>query len=94
MYDSVVAAPFSAHPLLERDGSAWNFGTLAFFNGSGLMIWNIGADGALRNFQMLKSPEPGYLHAFAMTPRYLVFMLMPFDMSVTDGAFFSRMRRL
>ena len=44
----LVAAPFSAHPLLERDGSAWNFGTLAFFNGSGLMIWNIGADGALR----------------------------------------------
>lgn len=90
--EDLVAAPFSAHPLLERDGSAWNFGSLAFFNGSGLMIWNIGADGALRKFEMLKSPEPGYLHAFAMTPKYLVFMLMPFSMSVADGAFFSRMR--
>ena len=30
--EDLVAAPFSAHPLLERDGSAWNFGSLAFFN--------------------------------------------------------------
>jgi all-trans-8'-apo-beta-carotenal 15,15'-oxygenase len=90
--DDLVAAPFSAHPLLERDGSAWNFGSLAFFGGGGLVIWNIGADGQLRHFEMLQSSQPGYLHAFAMTPRYLVFMLMPFAMSQVDGAFFSSMR--
>lgn len=92
--EDLVAAPFSAHPLLERDGSAWNFGTLAFFGGSGLLIWRIGADGKLGRTQMLESTEPGYLHAFAMTPNYLVFMLMPFSMPVADGAFFAQMRFL
>ncbi|MEO8018649.1 MAG: carotenoid oxygenase family protein [Pseudomonadota bacterium] len=90
--DDLVAAPFSAHPLLERDGSAWNFGSLAFFGGNGLIVWRIGADGQLQNFQMLEAKERGYLHAFAMTPRYLVFMLMPFDLRHVDGAFFEQMR--
>ena len=90
--EDLVAVPFSAHPLLERDGSAWNFGSLAFFGGSGLVIWNIGADGSLRHFQMLKSSGPGYLHAFAMTPKYLVFMLVPFTMPTADGAFFASLR--
>jgi carotenoid cleavage dioxygenase len=89
--DDLVAVPFSAHPLVERDGSLWNFGSLAFFGGSGLVIWNIGADGQLRHFAMLQSPEPGYLHAFAMTPKYLVFMLVPFTMPQADGAFFARL---
>jgi carotenoid cleavage dioxygenase len=89
-----VAAPFSAHPLLERDGSAWNFGTLAFFGGSGLLIWRFGADGKLSKTQMLESPEPGYLHAFAMTPKYLVFMLMPFSIPEASSAFFEQMRFL
>jgi all-trans-8'-apo-beta-carotenal 15,15'-oxygenase len=90
--EDLTAAPFSAHPLLERDGSAWNFGTLAFFNGSGLLIWRIGADGKLLKTQIIESPEPGYLHAFAMSNRYLVFMLMPFDMVGRDGVFFENIR--
>ena len=90
--DDLVAAPFSAHPLLERDGSAWNFGSLAFFRGSGLVIWRIRPDGTLGSFQVLNTPEPGYLHAFAMTRRHLVFMLMPISLSTVDGAFFERMR--
>ena len=32
--DDLVAAPFSAHPLLERNGDAWNFGSLSFFGGA------------------------------------------------------------
>jgi all-trans-8'-apo-beta-carotenal 15,15'-oxygenase len=90
--EDLVAVPFSAHPLPERDGSTWNFGSLAFFGGSGLVIWNIGADGQLARFQMLKSSEPGYLHAFAMTRRHLVFMLIPFTMPAADGAFFARLK--
>lgn len=88
----LVAAPFSAHPLLESDGSAWNFGALAFFRGSGLIIWRIGAGGTLEKFQMLTSPEPGYLHAFSMTARHLIFMLVPFDRRPEGGAFFEQMR--
>jgi all-trans-8'-apo-beta-carotenal 15,15'-oxygenase len=90
--EDLTAVPFSAHPLLERDGSAWNFGSLAFFNGSGLAIWRIGADGKLAAFEVLKTSEPGYLHAFAMSPKYLVFMLMPFTMPSAEGAFFSKLR--
>jgi all-trans-8'-apo-beta-carotenal 15,15'-oxygenase len=90
--DDLVAAPFSAHPLLEQDGSAWNFGALAFFGGNGLVIWRIGAGGALEKFQMLTSPEPGYLHAFSMTQRHLLFMLVPFDRRPGDGGFFEQMK--
>jgi all-trans-8'-apo-beta-carotenal 15,15'-oxygenase len=90
--EDLAAAPFSAHPLLERDGSAWNFGSLAFFGGGGVIVWRIGADGKLAAFQVLKSDEPGYIHAFAMTPKYLVFMLMPFSLPKVDGAFFAGMK--
>jgi all-trans-8'-apo-beta-carotenal 15,15'-oxygenase len=90
--EDLVAAPFSAHPLLERDGSAWNFGSLSFFGGNGLVIWRIGAQGGLEKFEVLQSSEPGYLHAFTMTPRYLVFMLMPFDLQPGRGAFFEQLR--
>jgi len=29
-------------------GLAWNFGSLAFFRGSGLVIWRIDADGKIQ----------------------------------------------
>jgi carotenoid cleavage dioxygenase len=90
--DDLAAAPYSAHPLLERDGSAWNFGSLSFFRGNGLIIWRIEANGKLGKFQVLNSSEPGYVHAFAMTARHLVFMLMPMNLGKVDGAFFERMR--
>jgi all-trans-8'-apo-beta-carotenal 15,15'-oxygenase len=88
----LAAAPFSAHPLLERDGSAWNFGSLTFFNRQALLLWRIGADGALLKTQILETPANGYLHSFAMTERHLVFVLMPYRMLDEKGAFFERLR--
>ncbi len=29
--EDLIAAPFSAHPLIDVDGSVWNFGSLSFF---------------------------------------------------------------
>jgi carotenoid cleavage dioxygenase len=88
----LVAAPFSAHPLLERDGSAWNFGSLDFFGAKGALIWHIGADGTLLRTAVLEAQEPGYLHSFAMTDKYLVFVFMPYRMREGNASFFERLQ--
>ncbi|WP_149195668.1 carotenoid oxygenase family protein [Luteimonas suaedae] len=90
--DDLAALPFSAHPLRDRDGSLWNFGAISLTGGAGLLLWHIGADGALRGAHMLETPAPGYLHSFAMTERHLVFVLAPFRFAEDDGAFFERLR--
>jgi all-trans-8'-apo-beta-carotenal 15,15'-oxygenase len=92
--EDLVAAPFSAHPLVDRDGSVWNFGNIAQLGGSGLLVWHIGADGKLIRTAMLPTEAPGYIHAFAMSERYLVFMLMPHRFEGDAGAYFERMRFL
>lgn len=91
--EDLVAAPFSAHPLVERDGSLWNFGSLNLLGGSGLLLWHIGADGKLIRTAQLPLDAPGYLHSFAMTPRYLIFVLMPYRLEQgAASAFFERLR--
>lgn len=90
--EDLVAAPFSAHPLVDRDGSLWNFGSIDLLGGSGLLIWHIGADGKLSRTATLPAATTGYLHSFAMTERHLVFMLMPYRRDEGGGAFFERLR--
>jgi all-trans-8'-apo-beta-carotenal 15,15'-oxygenase len=88
--EDLALAPFSAHPLRDRDGSWWNFGSISLLGGAGLLIWHLGADGRLLGATQLATEQHGYLHSFAMTDRHLVFMLMPFRFSEA-GAFFERM---
>lgn len=88
----LAAMPFSAHPLADRDGSFWNFGSINLAGGSGLLIWHIGADGKLISADVLETPVQGYLHSFAMTDRQLLFTLMPFRHAEGQGAFFQRLR--
>lgn len=90
--EDMVAAPFSAHPLRDRDGSVWSFGSLNLLGGAGVLIWHIGADGKLIRTATLASETPGYLHSFAMTDRHLVFMLMPYRREVSGVAFFKQVR--
>jgi carotenoid cleavage dioxygenase len=90
--EDVVGAPFSAHPLLDADGTMWNFGALSMLRGSGVLIWRIGPDGKLARIATIADDTPGYLHSFAMTQRHLIFLLMPFRESDAGGAFFERMQ--
>ena len=89
--DDLATAPFSAHPLRDRDGTIWNFGLLSMLGGSGLMIWKIGANGQLAAMQTIKDGHDGYLHSFAMTDNYLIFVLAPYQMD-DEGAFFERLK--
>lgn len=90
--EDLVAAPFSAHPLLDEDGSLWNFGALSLLSGAGVLIWRIGADGRVAQIATLADQSPSYIHSFAMTGRHLVFMLIPIRRD--GGAFFEGMQPL
>ncbi len=87
----LAALPFSAHPMADVDGSVWNFGAINLMGGSGLLLWHLAADGKLLQTHTLDTPAPGYLHAFAMTPDELVFVLTPFTFG-DSGPFFERIR--
>lgn len=91
--EDLQAVPFSAHPLRERDGSLWNFGLAAWAATPTLLVWRIGSDGQLLSITPVTLDMPGYLHAFAMTERHLVFIVSPwlYD-SEREGAFFQRLR--
>lgn len=88
----LASVPFSAHPLVDRDGSVWNFGAISLMGGSGLFVWHVGADGKLISGDVLDTPVRGYLHSFAQTDHYLLFALIPFDYREGQGAFFERLR--
>lgn len=88
--DDLAAAPFSAHPLRDRDGTIWNFGLLSMLGGSGLMIWKIGSNGQLAAMQIIKDEQGGYLHSFAMSENHLIFVLAPYRMG-DEESFFERL---
>ncbi len=88
----LAALPFSAHPLVDRDGSVWNFGSISLMGGAGLLVWHIGKDGQLISADVIATPGRGYLHAFTMTDQHLVFVLAPFDFNESGGSFFERMQ--
>jgi len=67
--------PFSAHPRIGRDGSLWNFGVSS---GAGLLsIYHVSKDGREVRTASLPVPDIAMVHDFAVTERYLVFLLPP-----------------
>ncbi|MGH8076159.1 MAG: carotenoid oxygenase family protein [Lysobacter sp.] len=84
------SVPFSAHPIVDRDGTLWNFG----LSGEQLLIWQIGANGVLREVRTIKLPYPGYLHAFSMTDRHLAFVVLPYVLEGApgDSSFFEALK--
>jgi carotenoid cleavage dioxygenase len=72
----LAGMPFSAHPRIEPDGTMWNFGVA--FGAGALVLYRIDAAGALQQSATLRVPHLPMVHDFAITERYLVFLLTPF----------------
>jgi all-trans-8'-apo-beta-carotenal 15,15'-oxygenase len=73
--DDLKGVPFGAHPRQEPDGTLWNFGYVP--QADLLVIYRVGADGALKAAKVLKVPDVGMVHDFMTTARHLVFVLPP-----------------
>jgi carotenoid cleavage dioxygenase len=72
------AMPFSAHPKVEADGTVWNFGSA----GGRLVVYQIDPAGSVRRHAVLDVGAPAMLHDFAVSQRYLVFLLAPIRLDV------------
>lgn len=74
--DDLKHMPFSAHPIADRDGSLWNFGSAPYAGESGyLFVYRIEPGAGITKAQPIALPMASYLHSFAITERYLVFYL-------------------
>lgn len=86
--------PFSAHPKRDRDGSVWSFG---YTPGSGkLVLYRLDAAGQMRSTALVEADRADMVHDFAITGRWLVFVLMPLifdaDRQHGDGSFATHYR--
>lgn len=74
--------PFSAHPRIDPAGRIWNFG---YLSGSGkLALYDINLDGRLHRVSLIDAPNADMVHDFAVTERYLVFVLVPLQFKSAD----------
>ena len=87
----VDSLPFSAHPRVDASGNVWSFGYLPgsgnfLPGGSAISVRQLNASGAMVRHAFVPAPNSDMVHDFAITERYLVFVLMPyrFDSTLTD----------
>ncbi len=73
--EELAHVPFSAHPLLEKDGSLWNFGFVPYSKEARLLIYHISSGSKVIGFGNIVLPQRGYCHAFAQTRDYLIFYI-------------------
>jgi carotenoid cleavage dioxygenase-like enzyme len=73
--------PFSAHPRADAAGNLWSFGYLPTYGA--LALYQMDASGALVRQGFVPAPNADMVHDFAITERYLVFVLMPYRYDVT-----------
>lgn len=68
-------APFSAHPKVDpRSGALFNFGMEPGLP-SLLRIYEVGTDSAFREVRSLPLPSASFIHDFALTEHYFVFLV-------------------
>jgi carotenoid cleavage dioxygenase len=85
---------FSAHPKIDRDGTIWSFGYLAATGK--LVLYRLDPGGGLRAARIVETADADMIHDFAITDRWLLFVLMPlvFDREQVrgDGSFMTHYR--
>ena len=74
--DSLEGLPFTAHPKVEPDGALWAFG-IAFAPAPALVLYHIGADGAVVKVAVVDPGPLGMVHDFVVTARHLVVVMPP-----------------
>lgn len=80
---------FSAHPRMDPDGHLWNFG---YLSGAGkLVIYDMSANGELNRTQVIDATHTNMVHDFAVTERFLVFVLMPITFEGKNDVSFADM---
>ena len=68
--------PFSAHPCRdESTGELFNFGVLPGVGKHRLLLYRVAADGTMAAPRVHALPHCSFIHDFALTSRYLVFLV-------------------
>ncbi|MEM7763724.1 MAG: carotenoid oxygenase family protein [Pseudomonadota bacterium] len=76
--DDLKHMPFSAHPMVEPDGTMWNFGSAPYAGRNGkLFVYRVSPESGMQAVQPVDLPMSGYIHSFTMSERYLVFYFGP-----------------
>jgi carotenoid cleavage dioxygenase-like enzyme len=90
--DETDGLPFSAHPRTDPSGRIWSFG---YQSGSGkLVLYELTSSGQLSRTGLVDAPNADMVHDFAITDRYLVFVLSPLHYRNNSDATISFMQRL
>ncbi|MEM1262929.1 MAG: carotenoid oxygenase family protein [Pseudomonadota bacterium] len=76
--DELKHMPFSAHPLVDTEGTVWNVGSATYSGGSGaIVVYRIDTAGEVVATELIKTPFAGYMHSFTMSERHLIFYIGP-----------------
>ena len=79
--------PFSAHPVVDRDGGLWNFGLAQWVGPSGMLVlYRIEPQKGLTRVGRVPLPFRGYAHSFVATQTKLVLYLSPNVFDTTGRA--------
>lgn len=84
-------APFSAHPLVDRDGTVWNFGFAPYAGKTGrLALYRLRPAQGLTDVAIVTLPFGGYLHDFALSEHHLVFLIPPYHFAGDGESYVDR----
>jgi all-trans-8'-apo-beta-carotenal 15,15'-oxygenase len=89
--DELKSMPFSAHPKMDPDGGMWNFGAMP--GADKLVIYRIGASGAMTSTSVIDVPQLAMVHDFVVSANHLIFLVPPYDMVRGENKSFAEMHK-